>query len=805
MENQGENQQTQQGPNNGNSHMSRSMREYMHPQRIGMGSCIVLPNEPIVIKTHLVPLLPQFHGMENENPYTHIKDFEEVCHTFQEGTASIELMRLKLFPFTLKDKAKLWFNSLRPQSIRSWLELQTTFLKKFFPIHRTSGLKRQITNFVALDNEKFYACWERYMEVINACPHHGFDTWMLVSYFYEGMSPTMKQLLETMCGGDFMSKSPDEAFEFLNYVAEISRSWDEPHERDLHKSKSQSNSKGGMYMLNEDVDLQAKMVALTKRLEELEAKGFHEVNAIYDNPIYMEQCSSYQSIEHEVSGCPTILAMGERLVENHSNMSWNCGQEQFSSRQHSQSQQFMEDSPQQVSLVEQAIVNLSKILGDFIGDQKNINIQVNQRIDHVETSFNQKFDSLQTNLTQRIDNMQLAISKLTNMHTVQEKGKFSSQPQQNPSEVHEIRETSESSIEKDEVKSVITLRGGKEVNEDDRSKEDEIVKEQVKKKDMFLAPPFPKALQSKKVVNNAPEIFEVLKQVKVNIPLLDMIRQVPTYAKFLKDLCTIKRGMHLKKKAFLTEQVSAIIQCKTPIKYKDPGCPTISQLGLGELKSTSITLSLADRSVKFPRGIIEDVLIQIDNFYYPVDFVVLDTEQGTSGLNHVPIILGRPFLATANALINCRSGVMQLTFGNMTIELNIFHSCKKHGTKEEEELKEAYLIELPMEELVKEKVEDNFSKLGEIISNEWIEVWRINEEIEPLKLMKWSFSFKKVKTMKHDVHNNPKIMKKKLKEWHDQLIQKNKFKEGYFKPHFFSGKLKYQGVGPFIVCKPYPN
>ena len=61
---------------------------------------------------------------------------------------------------------------------------------------------------------------------------------MLVSYFSEGILPTMKQLLETMCGGDFMSKSPDEAFEFLNYVAEISRSWDEPHERDLHKSKS---------------------------------------------------------------------------------------------------------------------------------------------------------------------------------------------------------------------------------------------------------------------------------------------------------------------------------------------------------------------------------------------------------------------------------------------------------------------------------------------------------------------------------------------------------------------------------------
>ncbi|RVW53762.1 Retrovirus-related Pol polyprotein from transposon 297 [Vitis vinifera] len=115
-----------------------------------------------------------------------------------------------------------------------------------------------------------------------------------------------------------------------------------------------------------------------------------------------------------------------------------------------------------------------------------------------------------------------------------------------------------------------------------------------------------------------------------------MIKQVPTYAKNFKDLCTVKRGLNVNKKAFLTEQVSAIIQCKSPVKYKDPGCPTISvsiggtcvekalldlgasvnllpyyvykQLGLGELKPTSITLSLADRSVKIPRGMIEDVL-----------------------------------------------------------------------------------------------------------------------------------------------------------------------------------------------------
>ena len=120
-----------------------------------------------------------------------------------------------------------------------------------------------------------------------------------------------------------------------------------------------------------------------------------------------------------------------------------------------------------------------------------------------------------------------------------------------------------------------------------------------------------------------------------------MIKQVPTYAKILKDLCTVKKGLNVDKKAFLTEQVSSIIQCKTPVKYKDPGYPTISvniggtcvekallnlgasvnllpysvykQLGLGELKPMSITLSLVDRSINIPKGTVEDVLYKWTN------------------------------------------------------------------------------------------------------------------------------------------------------------------------------------------------
>ena len=109
------------------------------------------------------------------------------------------------------------------------------------------------------------------------------------------------------------------------------------------------------------------------------------------------------------------------------------------------------------------------------------------------------------------------------------------------------------------------------------------------------------------------------------------------------------------------------------------------QLGLGELKHTTITLSLADRSIKIPKGSVEDVLVQVDRFYYPVDFVVLDTEPVAVGANYVPIILRRPFLATSNAIINFRNGVMQLTFRKMTPELNIFHLSRKNMHPMEED------------------------------------------------------------------------------------------------------------------------
>ena len=140
----------------------------------------------------MIPLLPNFYSLDSKSLYLHLKEFDEVCATFDDQTCTNEIVKLKLFPFSLKDKAKNWLNSLKPRSIGTWQEMQAEFLKKFFPTHKTNALKRQIQNFSQNSNEVFFQCWERFKDLLNSCPHHGFEKWRLISFFYEGLTPETK-------------------------------------------------------------------------------------------------------------------------------------------------------------------------------------------------------------------------------------------------------------------------------------------------------------------------------------------------------------------------------------------------------------------------------------------------------------------------------------------------------------------------------------------------------------------------------------------------------------------------------------
>ncbi|RVW62036.1 hypothetical protein CK203_064780 [Vitis vinifera] len=250
---------------------------------------------------------------------------------------------------------------------------------------------------------------------------------------------------------------------FMSYVAEVSRGWDEPNARDMGRMMSQPNAKGEMYILNDDIDMKAKFAAIERRLEKLEMMNMQPVQAISQTPLQAMPCAIFLSYEHLVEECPTIPAEREMFGDcntynsnwrDHPNFSWKPQMPQY--KQHVQA------FPQASSL-EQAMVNLSKFVGDFIGAQKSINAQLSQRIDSVESSLIKRMDEVQNDLSQKIDNLQDSILRFANLNTMQEKENSPSQPYQNFKGIHEVEAQEGESLMEKEVKTVITL-SGKEVD-----------------------------------------------------------------------------------------------------------------------------------------------------------------------------------------------------------------------------------------------------------------------------------------------------------------------------------------------------
>jgi len=114
--------------------------------------------------------------------------------------------------------------------------------------------------------------------LLNTCPHHGFETWRLVSHFYEGLTPTDRQMMELMCNGTFEDKDPNEAMEYLDLLAENAQNYDTTGTYEAPGKTQPHTSSGGMYNLREDHDLQAKFASLDRKVEALELKKNGQLN-----------------------------------------------------------------------------------------------------------------------------------------------------------------------------------------------------------------------------------------------------------------------------------------------------------------------------------------------------------------------------------------------------------------------------------------------------------------------------------------------------------------------------------------------
>ena len=235
------------------------------------------------MKSDMIFLLPVYQGVDNKNPYSFMRDFEDVCSAFLSTKSPLHIICMVLFLFSLKEKAKIWFHSLTPNSIFTWEDMQNEFLNKFFPPARTNALVRAIQNFSEKPGEPFAIVGERYKDLLHAIPHHGLDVGQICAYFHQGLSLNNKHYIQMMCAESSMRKVPGRQFNFFDTIAENARTWETNTSLDTAKVHSTLTG-GGIHHLRESDDLQVKIANLTRNLEAIELKKVNEVTIVPQVP-----------------------------------------------------------------------------------------------------------------------------------------------------------------------------------------------------------------------------------------------------------------------------------------------------------------------------------------------------------------------------------------------------------------------------------------------------------------------------------------------------------------------------------------
>ncbi|CAN6687778.1 unnamed protein product [Malus baccata var. baccata] len=556
--------------------------------------------EEFKLKSSLLHHIPKYHGLSMEDPNKHLKEFEVVCSSMTPINVDGSILKMKAFPFSLMDKAKDWLYELAPGTVTSWESMKRGFLEKFFPTSRVILLRKRISGIQQEEGESFPTYYERFKSLVASCPQHQMKEELLLQYFYEGLLPIERQMVDASAGGALVDKTPTAA----------------------------------------------KTLIANRALNTQQYEG----------------CGRAKS-----SKCKCVWRMFHARTP--------YGQMPAIDRE----RRGMQTRDKKVDELEKQVGQIAEFMGQFQEQGKLPSSTV--------SNPNGGFES----------------AKAIILRSGKQVGTAPPPSKSAPNKVEEV-------IIEEEEQGLATAR--KEVPLPQVSmapKPSKLpnkgtnVSNSMPTNDFPLNVPFPSRFKQTKKEEAEKDILETFQKVQVNIPLLDVIKQVPRYAKFLKELCTTRRRISNKEVIQVSENVSAVLQRKLPPKCKDPGSFTIpcvigntkfehamldlgasinvmpysiyASMNLGELKNDGVIIQLADRPNAYPKGVLEDVLVQVDNLIFLADFYVLEMEDSPN-ITPLPILLGRPFMKTARTKIDVFKGTLTMEFDGEIINFNISKAMK---------------------------------------------------------------------------------------------------------------------------------
>ncbi|GJS69645.1 reverse transcriptase domain-containing protein [Tanacetum coccineum] len=533
----------------------------------------------------------------------------------------------------------------------------------------------------------------------------------IIKIFYHGLSEITQEVLNAVAGGIFLYKTPNQAYQLLEDKVLLNLDW-------AKNQKTKSTFKKTVVFAdrgssNSDTDkIMARMDAMTLKMDaqykELQSKAKKTKPDLDEDDIPMSR-------EEEVKFMQTFrkTRFYNDYQDRDSNRdNWRSNKRSSYNRDNYRSN--TDDKP----------YDLQKQFNDFMKSQQTTNAFVKETFMDLKTQL----EFVAKNHQASIQNLKTKFDRLADKQSGRSFGSLPSNTQPNP-KGHNSKTYQPPKSRNEHVNAVFT-RSGKSynppvnpnnqqdnfetpVNFDSDDEEDEPTPQpktqnpKQTKETPLLKPykpkiPYPQRLRKEKMEAQYGKFLDIIHSVRINVPLIDVLARMPNYGKFLKELISNKHTIEQISAAFLSDESSAMIQNKVPPKLGDPGsflipcnfnktfsCNALADLGasinfmpyslyaklsLETLKPTKISVRLVDRSFQYPVGIAENMLVEVGKFTFLADFVILEMKEDSK----VPLILGRPFLHTANAIIRVKQKQLNLGVGTERMIFNI-DSAMKHS------------------------------------------------------------------------------------------------------------------------------